>query len=74
MIIARAARPVLARGAIRNTRLAHGHPENTVYNMPFDYRNPKTFAVKIVAYCGVGFAIPFIAAAYQMSKSAGADS
>ncbi|KAG8955728.1 hypothetical protein FRC04_007719 [Tulasnella sp. 424] len=73
MIIARAARPVLARGAIRNTRLAHGHPENTVYNMPFDYRNPKTFAVKIVAYCSLGFAIPFIAAAYQLNKSAGAD-
>lgn len=34
--------------------------------MPFDYRNRKTFAVKLVLFTSTGFAIPFIAAYYQL--------
>ncbi|KAG8990233.1 hypothetical protein FRB94_011342 [Tulasnella sp. JGI-2019a] len=67
MIVARAARPAVLRTVIQNSRNAHAH--NTVYNMPFDYRNKRTFAVKMVAFLGTGFAIPFIAAYYQMHKN-----
>lgn len=34
--------------------------------MPFDYRNKRTFAVKLVLFLGTGFAIPFGAAYYQL--------
>ncbi|KAG8878957.1 hypothetical protein FRB97_002053 [Tulasnella sp. 331] len=66
-LITRAARPAVLRTVIQNSRNA-GHAHNTVYNMPFDYRNKKMFAVKMVAFLGTGFAIPFIAAYYQMHK------
>lgn len=30
------------------------------------YANPKALAVKMIAFCGFGFSIPFLASAYQM--------
>ncbi|KZT58797.1 hypothetical protein CALCODRAFT_516553 [Calocera cornea HHB12733] len=74
-MLARAAiRPVASRALARPVIQARGvHFENTVYNnMPFDYRNKTTFAIKLIAYLGTGFALPFIAAWYQLRKSAGA--
>ncbi|KAF9518693.1 hypothetical protein BS47DRAFT_1289425, partial [Hydnum rufescens UP504] len=60
--------------AIRSvTRAQHSrllHVENTVYNnMPFQYRNKRAFAFKVVAYLGLGFSIPFVAANYQLQVS-----
>ncbi|KAJ6464856.1 hypothetical protein C8R45DRAFT_784220, partial [Mycena sanguinolenta] len=34
-------------------------------NIPFDYSNRKTFAVKCIAYMGFGFALPFVAVGWQ---------
>jgi cytochrome c oxidase subunit 7c len=34
--------------------------------MPFDYRNRKTLAVKVVIFFATGFSIPFVAAKYQL--------
>ncbi|KAG8905058.1 hypothetical protein FRB99_000747 [Tulasnella sp. 403] len=65
-LIVRAARPLAQRSAAGFRNARGMHVENTVYNMPFDYRNRKTFAVKLVLFCGTGFAIPFVAAAYQL--------
>ncbi|KAK9896055.1 hypothetical protein P389DRAFT_74011 [Cystobasidium minutum MCA 4210] len=46
------------------------HIENKVYqNMPFDYRNRRAFGVKLVAFLGTGFALPFVAVWFQQSKS-----
>ncbi|MCF1423289.1 cytochrome c oxidase VIIc family protein, partial [Mangrovimonas sp. AS18] len=40
-------------------------------HIPFDYKNRAAFATKLTAYLATGFAIPFIAAFYQLSKSSG---
>ncbi|KAF8199208.1 hypothetical protein K438DRAFT_1583530, partial [Mycena galopus ATCC 62051] len=34
-------------------------------NIPFDYSNRKTFAIKCIAYMGFGFALPFVAVGWQ---------
>ncbi|EJT97650.1 cytochrome c oxidase subunit VIIc [Dacryopinax primogenitus] len=73
-MIARAAiRPVASRAVARSAVQSRGlHVENTVYNnMPFSYKNKRVFAVKMSLFLGVGFALPFIAAAYQLKKSGG---
>jgi len=73
-MLARAAlRPTALRAVSRPTVQARGaHFENTVYNnMPFDYRNKYTFAIKMGLYLGTGFGLPFFACWYQLRKSAG---
>lgn len=35
-------------------------------HIPFDYKNRAAFATKLTAYLATGFAIPFIAAFYQL--------
>ncbi|KAG8766621.1 hypothetical protein FRC19_002697 [Serendipita sp. 401] len=65
-----AARPNLRQ--IVQTRGAH--MENTVYNnMPFNYRNRKTFAVKTAIFFVAGFSIPFVAVKYQLWKAKGGE-
>ncbi|PCH41179.1 hypothetical protein WOLCODRAFT_162868 [Wolfiporia cocos MD-104 SS10] len=48
-------------------RFSHGHAEFSP--VPFTYKNRKLFAAKVAAYLVGGFAIPFVAAAYQLRKS-----
>ena len=38
-------------------------------HIPFDYEKKGTFGVKVVAYLVSGFAIPFVAAYYQLYVS-----
>ncbi|ORY86684.1 hypothetical protein BCR35DRAFT_44574 [Leucosporidium creatinivorum] len=65
----------VARPALRSLRasprgIRHLHVENTVNNnTPFSYANPKALAFKMIAFCGLGFATPFIASAYQIQKA-----
>ncbi|KAG8960064.1 hypothetical protein FRC03_007109 [Tulasnella sp. 419] len=79
-LIIRAARPTLARASAKQVSARGVHIENKLYeifhtdsahlqNMPFDYRNKRAFGFKLAAYMATGFAIPFVAAAYQISKS-----
>jgi len=73
---------MLARASLRpSARLANRavvqrralHVENTVYNnMPFSYRNKPAFAIKLVLFLGTGFALPFVAAWYQLRKAGAA--
>ncbi|KAK9765709.1 hypothetical protein K7432_005731 [Basidiobolus ranarum] len=68
---------VFARSAIRsrstilgNLRRSDYHFENIKGdNMPFSYKNRRVFAVKMTAFCGLGFALPFVASYWQLSKS-----
>ncbi|GJE84697.1 cytochrome c oxidase subunit VIIc [Phanerochaete sordida] len=41
-------------------------PEQSV---PFSYKNKTLFGAKVAGYLLTGFAIPFIASVYQLSKS-----
>ncbi|KAG8929965.1 hypothetical protein FRC02_004817 [Tulasnella sp. 418] len=68
-LIIRAARPTLARASAKQVSARGVHIENKLYEMPFDYRNKRAFGFKLAAYMATGFAIPFVAAAYQISKS-----
>ncbi|KIK65356.1 hypothetical protein GYMLUDRAFT_38804 [Collybiopsis luxurians FD-317 M1] len=54
------------------------HASNTVrsthgeyHHLPFAWPHDKKagFAIKLVAYLGLGFAIPFVAGAWQLRKS-----
>ncbi|KAF8605161.1 hypothetical protein BDV93DRAFT_522028 [Ceratobasidium sp. AG-I] len=46
------------------------HVDNVIgNNTPFSYKNKAAFAVKVTAFLGTGFAIPFIATYYQISKA-----
>ncbi|KAI0808378.1 hypothetical protein C8Q74DRAFT_1363752 [Fomes fomentarius] len=40
-------------------------------NFPFSYENKRKFAVKYVGAVGTCFLLPFVAAGYQLRKSAG---
>ncbi|KAG8732159.1 hypothetical protein FRC11_000357 [Ceratobasidium sp. 423] len=49
------------------------HVDNVIgNNTPFSYQNKAAFAFKTIAFLGTGFAIPFIATFYQVSKNTGA--
>ncbi|GAA96001.1 uncharacterized protein L969DRAFT_19708 [Mixia osmundae IAM 14324] len=73
---------MIARNALRQSALASRQPvlrmsarsvhiENTVNNnMPFSYTNKPAFATKVAVFFVSGFSIPFIAAAWQLHKSA----
>ncbi|KAI0723438.1 hypothetical protein C8Q76DRAFT_794378 [Earliella scabrosa] len=70
-LLARSAAPlrqVTVRARAAPVRSMHGEYKH----IPFDYDKKGTFGVKVVAYLVSGFAIPFVAAYYQLSKSAGA--
>jgi len=71
-MLIRTSRPA-ARNIARSVRTRGVHIENTVHNnMPFQYRNKKAFAVKLFVFSISGFSIPFLAAAYQLSKASAA--
>ena len=38
-------------------------------HIPFDYDNKPVFGAKVAAYLITGFAVPFVAAYYQLSVS-----
>ncbi|KAK7470745.1 hypothetical protein VKT23_002165 [Stygiomarasmius scandens] len=71
-----------SRSALRTGRLVRsihqsapspmGHPEYH-HPIPFAWPHAKRtgFALKLAAFLGVGFATPFIAGSYQLSKSKG---
>ncbi|CAE6434316.1 unnamed protein product [Rhizoctonia solani] len=71
---------LIARTAARQTvvlRQSIGrrsmHVDNVIgNNTPFSYQNKAAFAVKTALFLGTGFAIPFVAVAWQVSKSKGA--
>ncbi|KAJ7828449.1 hypothetical protein B0H14DRAFT_1151065 [Mycena olivaceomarginata] len=43
----------------------------SLQNIPFDYSNRRTFAIKCIAYMGFGFALPFVAVGWQWYKPGG---
>ncbi|ORX64781.1 hypothetical protein K493DRAFT_321952 [Basidiobolus meristosporus CBS 931.73] len=60
---------VFARAAIRSRSLVRPtSPENGAH-LPFDVKKKKALAVKMVSFFGLGYALPFIASAWQLSKS-----
>ncbi|KAI0721912.1 hypothetical protein C8T65DRAFT_629638 [Cerioporus squamosus] len=61
-------RQVAVRARAAPVRSMHGEYKH----IPFDYNKKGIFGAKVAAYLVTGFAIPFVAAAYQLSKSAGA--
>ncbi|KAH9853813.1 hypothetical protein C2E23DRAFT_884463 [Lenzites betulinus] len=71
--------PLLARSAapLRQVARARAAPVRFVHSgeykhIPFDYEKKATFGAKVASYLLFGFSIPFVAAYYQLSKSAGA--
>ncbi|KAJ4466504.1 hypothetical protein J3R30DRAFT_2269729 [Lentinula aciculospora] len=46
-------------------------PHGEYHHLPFAWPHDKkaSFALKLVAYLGFGFSIPFIAGAYQLKKA-----
>ncbi|KAA1466202.1 hypothetical protein DENSPDRAFT_876326 [Dentipellis sp. KUC8613] len=67
-ILARA--PAAARSQILRSRLAA--PSRGVHeykHMPFKHDNSKAFAVKLISFLSVGFAIPIVAAQFQLRKA-----
>ncbi|KAI0773811.1 hypothetical protein C8Q74DRAFT_1368361 [Fomes fomentarius] len=68
-LLARSAAPlrqVAVRSRAAPVRFAHGEYKH----IPFDYDKKAVFGVKVTAYLVTGFAIPFVAAYYQLAKSA----
>ncbi|KAJ7747437.1 hypothetical protein DFH07DRAFT_831101 [Mycena maculata] len=51
-------------------RMTHTHAAE-YNNVPFDYSNSRTFAIKCAAYMGFGFALPFVAVGWQWYKPGG---
>ncbi|KAF8057968.1 hypothetical protein FPV67DRAFT_1364525, partial [Lyophyllum atratum] len=47
-----------------SARSAHGHYHHLPFNLPGEKKG--IFAVKIIAFLGTGFAIPFAAAKWQL--------
>ncbi|KAJ3999518.1 hypothetical protein F5050DRAFT_1737452 [Lentinula boryana] len=64
------ARSVIFR---RQLHASHGvrSPHGEYHHLPFAWPHDKktSFALKLTAYLGFGFAIPFIAGAYQLKKA-----
>ncbi|EIN10714.1 hypothetical protein PUNSTDRAFT_132789 [Punctularia strigosozonata HHB-11173 SS5] len=70
------ARNALRQSALRSrvltqSRAFHG-PYTPEHAVPFSFKSKSAFATKTASYLIVGFSIPFIAAVYQLRKSAGA--
>ncbi|ORY01633.1 hypothetical protein K493DRAFT_312369 [Basidiobolus meristosporus CBS 931.73] len=68
---------VFARAAIRSRSLVRPNVTRSAYHfenengahLPFDVKKKKALAVKMVSFFGLGYALPFIASAWQLSKS-----
>ncbi|SCV70297.1 BQ2448_1691 [Microbotryum intermedium] len=61
----RAMRTPLASAQCQQMRSVHF--DNVVgSNTPFSYKSGSGLAIKMIAFCGFGFATPFLAASYQM--------
>ncbi|KAI0786397.1 hypothetical protein C8Q75DRAFT_808385 [Abortiporus biennis] len=63
-----AARVPLRQAALRAPARRFAHTEEYKH-LPFETANRVAFGTKLAAYLITGFSIPFIAAAYQISKS-----
>ncbi|KAI8976316.1 hypothetical protein BD414DRAFT_517227 [Trametes punicea] len=62
--------PKQMRGFGLHPAKPEGHTAH--HNMPFTYDNRRKFAVRYAGAAATFFAIPFIAAGYQLRKSGGA--
>ncbi|KAI8374227.1 uncharacterized protein BYT42DRAFT_615405 [Radiomyces spectabilis] len=68
---------VLARSALRSRATAQQVMRSDLYhfsnsngqNLPFSTKNRAALAVKMTLYLGLGFAFPFIGAAWQFHKA-----
>ncbi|KAH9943036.1 uncharacterized protein BXZ73DRAFT_97099 [Epithele typhae] len=67
-ILARSAAP-LRHVALRAPRAAPVRSMHSEQAVPFNYSNKTAFGAKVFVYLATGFAVPFVAAYYQMSKS-----
>ncbi|KAI1787235.1 hypothetical protein LXA43DRAFT_1098450 [Ganoderma leucocontextum] len=54
---------------VRTIYTTKGHVAHS--NFPFAYANKRTFGMKMGLSLGTAFLVPFIAAGYQLRKSAG---
>ncbi|KAI0637770.1 hypothetical protein C8Q77DRAFT_1153486 [Trametes polyzona] len=69
-LLARSAAPlrqVAVRSRAAPVRSMHGEYKH----IPFNYDKKGVFGAKVATYLLTGFAVPFIAAYYQLSKSSG---
>ncbi|KAM5536423.1 hypothetical protein V8D89_009859 [Ganoderma adspersum] len=57
------------RSQVRTIYTTKGHVAHN--NFPFNYANKRTFGMKMGVGLGTAFLVPFIAAGYQLRKSAG---
>ncbi|KAJ3544006.1 hypothetical protein NM688_g5793 [Phlebia brevispora] len=62
-------RQLAARRFAAPVRHIHGEYKH----IPFEYSNKTTWATKLTVYLAGGFAIPFVAAYYQLRKSSGSE-
>ncbi|KAK9763837.1 hypothetical protein K7432_009153 [Basidiobolus ranarum] len=68
---------IFARAAIRSRSLVRPNVSRSAYHfenkngdhLPFDVKNRKALAAKMVGLFGLGYALPFVASAWQLSKS-----
>ncbi|OBZ71924.1 hypothetical protein A0H81_08286 [Grifola frondosa] len=68
-ILARSAvslRQVAVRSRAAPSRSMHGEYKH----LPFEYKNKGAFGTKLAVYMLSGFILPFVAAGYQLNKSA----
>ncbi|KAH9843806.1 uncharacterized protein C8Q71DRAFT_852330 [Rhodofomes roseus] len=65
-----ALRQSLARSSARApVRFSHGHAYTPADAVPFSFKSKGAFGAKVATYLLTGFAIPFVAAWYQLKKS-----
>ncbi|KAF5321591.1 hypothetical protein D9619_000463 [Psilocybe cf. subviscida] len=73
------ARPALRSQTLVRARGFHASrvaksADHDYHHLPFAWpENKISFGVKVSAYLITGFAIPFVAAAYQLKKAGGSD-
>ncbi|KAG2135921.1 uncharacterized protein EDB93DRAFT_1254166 [Suillus bovinus] len=61
---------VVRARAVPSARFVHGHGE--YHHLPFAWPGKKrvSFGIKLTAFLVTGFSIPFVAAKFQLNKSA----
>ncbi|BGP26687.1 cytochromec oxidase subunit VIIc [Rhodotorula toruloides] len=65
-----AARQVAARRTVALPQARAFHVENVInHTTPFDQTNGTKLALYMIGFLGGGFAIPFVAAAFQIRKA-----
>ncbi|KDE07419.1 cytochrome c oxidase subunit VIIc [Microbotryum lychnidis-dioicae p1A1 Lamole] len=74
-MLSAAARPALRAmrtplASVQRQQMRSLHVDNVVgNNTPFSYKSGPGLAIKMIAFCGLGFATPFLAASYQIHKA-----